>query len=218
MRSAIVIIAAGIVLSGCGSFNNAIVHKHKTVEYYRIFDIKTNADRSTVAEAASNGLGRNVRSANEATPIPNFSEPPEKPGRFKIVSPLAGTRFEQMAAMGGGSGLGLKTASCDGAVWTARADRTIEGDSQLLLSICLWQYKEGYHLDAYATFSKTEGGVMQISRSLASAMVGTSEEWTEKTFLDIVRSIHKATGAEITYLEGYPKLSGTPWLDPLDKM
>jgi len=59
---------------------------------------------------------------------------------------------------------------------------------------------------------------MQISRSLASAMVGTSEEWTEKTFLDIVRSIHKATGAEITYLEGYPKLSGTPWLDPLDKM
>lgn len=54
---------------------------------------------------------------------------------------------------------------------------------------------------------------MQISRELASAMVGTPEEWTEKTFLDIVRQIKSETEAEITYLEGYPKLQGTPWLD-----
>lgn len=59
---------------------------------------------------------------------------------------------------------------------------------------------------------------MQISRNMASAMVGTPEEWTEKTFLDIVRSIRKAAGAEVAYLEGYPKLSGTPWLDDYDKM
>ncbi len=41
-------------------------------------------------------------------------------------------------------------------------------------------------------------------------MVGTSEEWTEKTFLDIVREIRKETYAKITYLEGYPKMHGTP--------
>ncbi|MCL2906256.1 hypothetical protein [Shewanella fodinae] len=68
----------------------------------------------------------------------------------------------------------------------------------------------------YATFSKSEGGLMQLSRSLANAMVGTPEEWTEKTFMDIVRAIQKETGAEISYLEGYPKLSGTPWLDEYD--
>ncbi len=54
---------------------------------------------------------------------------------------------------------------------------------------------------------------MQISRSMASAMVGTPEEWTEKTFLDIVRSIREKTGAEVAYLEGEPEMSGTPWLD-----
>jgi len=48
---------------------------------------------------------------------------------------------------------------------------------------------------------------------MASAMVGTPEEWTEKTFLDIVRQIKKDTDADIKLLEGYPVLQGTPWLD-----
>ena len=47
-------------------------------------------------------------------------------------------------------------------------------------------------------------------------MVGTPEEWTEKTFLDVVRSIQSGTNASITYLEGQPELSGTPWLDRAD--
>ncbi|SJN19156.1 hypothetical protein FM109_02185 [Vibrio casei] len=59
---------------------------------------------------------------------------------------------------------------------------------------------------------------MQISRSMSDAMVGTSEEWTEKTFLDIVREIRKETYAKITYLEGYPKMHGTPWLDSEDNI
>ena len=44
-------------------------------------------------------------------------------------------------------------------------------------------------------------------------MVGTPEEWTEKTFLDVVRSIRKATGAEVALIEAQPELGGTPWLD-----
>jgi len=218
MKNVLFIVAISIILSGCGTMNNALVEKNKTVEYYRIFDIKTSSDRSVVIEAASNGLGRNVKSVDEANPIPNFSEPPEKPGRFQITNPLAGTKFERLASMGGGSALALKTASCEGAVWTARAERGYRGESSLMLSVCLWQYKEGYHLDTYAIFQKPEGGLKQISREMANAMVGTPEEWTEKTFLDIVRSIQKSTGAEITFLEGYPKLMGTPWLDPYDKM
>lgn len=42
---------------------------------------------------------------------------------------------------------------------------------------------------------------------------GILAQWTEKTFLDIVRKIRADTGAEIAYLEGYPKVQGTPWLD-----
>lgn len=206
----IVIAVAAATLSGCGSVNNALVEKTQTVEYYRIFDIATKAQRADVITAASNGLGQNTNSAQETTPIPNFAEAPEKPGRFQLVNPFAGSKLAAFAAANGAS---LKMASCDGAVWTAQALREVEGSNSLKLTACLWEYQGGYHLDTYATFKKETGGLMQLSRSMADAMVGTPEEWTEKTFLDIVRQIRSETGAEISYLEGYPKMQGTPWLD-----
>lgn len=206
-----------VLLGGCGTMNNALVEKTKTTEYYRIFDIKTNADRQTVAEAASNGLGRNVNSAQEATPIPSSATPPDEPGRFKLVNPFEGTQMAAFAAMASGS-VGFKRATCDGAVWTAMAQRDIAGSSNLNLTACIFQYKKGYHLDLYAMFTKKEGGLMQISRSMASAMVGTPEEWTEKTFLDIVRNIRQVTNAEVALVEGQPKPAGTPWLDNGDSV
>ncbi|WP_245879908.1 hypothetical protein [Vibrio gangliei] len=204
------ILSASAMLSGCGSVNNALAEKSTTVEYYRIFNVETNSNRSAVIKAASNGLGRNINSANESTPIPNFSTPPEQSGRFHLVNPFAGSNMASLAAA---NGVSLKIATCDGAVWVAQATREIQDSSTLKLTSCLWQYKNGYHLDVYASFNKQTGGLMQISRSLSDAMVGTSEEWTEKTFLDIVREIRKETGAKITYLEGYPEMHGTPWLD-----
>ena len=218
MKKTVAAIGVSLALAGCGTMNNALVEKKKAVEYYRIFDIKTGADRHTVAEAASNGLGRNVNSANEALPIPNFSEPPEKPGRFTLKDPLANTNLAILAGARGGGSLGFKMATCDGAIWTATANRSTRGSSSLQLTACLWQYQGGYHLDTYANFQKVEGGFAQISRDMAGAMVGTPEQWTEKTFLDIVRSIRKATGAEIVFVEGYPKLAGTPWLDEYDQI
>jgi hypothetical protein len=53
---------------------------------------------------------------------------------------------------------------------------------------------------------------------MASAMVGTPEEWTEKTLLDVVRQIKLSTNADVALLEAQPELGGTPWLDPADKM
>lgn len=196
-------------LSGCGSINNALSEKTKTVEYYRIFDIKTQADRYKMAEAASDGLGRNVNDAQENTPIPTSAELPAKPGRFSLSNPFAGSKLAALAAAGGAS---MKIATCDGAAWTATANREVSS-STLKLTACLFPYTEGYHLDFYATFTKKEGGLLQLSRSAAYAMVGTPEEWTEKTFLDIVRQIKKETGADVSYLEGQPKMEGTPWLD-----
>jgi len=211
-------VVLSLVFWGCGTVNNALVEKHKNVEYYRIFDIKTTANRAAVIKAASNGLGKNVHSAVEATPIPNFSIPPVNPGRFKLVNPFANSNssLAGIAALSAGGGsLGIKIAQCDGAVWTAKANRRIKRRSNLNLTACLWQYKDGYHLDLYANFQKEEGGVLEISRQMANAMVGTPEQWTEKTFLDIVRSIQSKTNAQITFLEGYPELSGTPWLDKI---
>jgi len=209
-----IVVASALTIAGCGTFNNYVAAKKQTVEYYRIFDIRTTADRKTVAKAASNGIGRNVNNAQEATPIPSSADIPEKPGRFRLINPLEGSKLGAFA--GGVGSLGLRMATCDGAVWTAKAVRSISGDSNLNLSACLFQYKGGYHLDLYAVFTKQEGGLLQISRDMAHALVGTPEEWTEKTFLDTVRSIHASVDAEITLLEAQPEISGTPWLDSID--
>lgn len=212
---------AAFGLSSCGTANNYLAEKKQTVEYYRIFDIKTTASRQVVSKAASNGIGRNVNSAQEATPIPTSSEIPDKPGRFKLSNPYENSMPQGvgslLAAMTGGGGaagsLPLRMATCEGASWTAKAERRISGSNNLNLAACLFQYKSGYHLDLYAVFTKQEGGLFQISRDMANAMMGTPEEWTEKTFLDIVRSIRTSTGAEVVLLEAQPELSGTPWLD-----
>lgn len=207
---------ATLVLSACGTTNNYMAVKTKTVEYYRIFDIKTTASRQAVAKAASNGLGRNVANAREAMPIPSSADLPDKPGRFQLINPFAGTAIGALAGSAGT--LGTRIATCEGAVWTSQAVRTVQGSNNLNLTACLFQYKEGYHLDLYAVFTKQEGGLAQISRDMANAMVGTPEEWTEKTFLDIVRAIRAEHGAQINLLEAQPELSGTPWLDKHDAM
>ena len=205
--------AVVIAAAGCGATNNYLAKKTKTVEYYRIFDIKTTANYKTVSKAASDGLGRNVNNAQESTPIQSSAEIPEKAGRFRLEEPFRGTALAALA--GSPAGVGMRVAKCEGASWTALALRDA-GSSKLRLTACLFRYVDGYHLDLYAVFSKEEGGIFQISRSLAYATVGTPEEWTEKTFLDIVRSIRNNVGAEITLLEADPEVSGTPWMDSKD--
>lgn len=214
MKSALVIIAAAITLSACGTANNYLAEKTKTIEYYRIFDIKTTASKQAVIKAASDGLGRNVNNAQEATPIPKSATLPDTPGRFAVVNPFEGSKFAMLA--GGAGSLGLQMATCDGAAWTAKAVRDVAGSDRLNLTVCLFPYKDGYHLDMYAVFVKKEGGLFQVSRDLAGAMVGTPEEWTEKTFLDVARNVHARIDAKVALLEAQPEISGTPWVDPID--
>jgi hypothetical protein len=211
--AALISIFTGMALSGCGTTNNALARKTTVIEYYRIFDLQTGAARLAVAKAASDGLRKNVNNATENTPIPNGDAVPEKPGRFKLVNPFEGTRIGALMAASGGGAIGLKVATCEGAAWSARAKRQIAGSNSLDVSLCLFQYAKGYHLNMYGVFVKEEGGLMQISRNMAAAMVGTPEEWTEKTFLDVVRSIKAVPGTEVTLLEAQPEIAGTPWLD-----
>jgi len=213
-KCCVVLALSLLAVAGCGTTNSYLAEKTKTVEYYRIYDLKTDAPRQKVSSAASEGLSRNVGSAQEATPIPSSGEVPVQPGRFKLVNPFEGTKMA--AFVGGGGSLGFRIATCDGAVWTASAERHVSKSNSLRLTACLFQYRGGYHLDTYAVFTKQEGGILQISRDMANAMVGTPEEWTEKVFLDTVRMIRTKTGAEVALLEAQPDVAGTPWLDPVD--
>lgn len=211
-----------LLASGCSSINNASTEKQKSIELYRVFDIKTTADRYAVRDAASDGLGINVSTANEQNPIV-MGDTPEKPGRFKPSNVAAGMGSQMggmmQIAMKMNSSMSnmLKTAQCDGAVWTATARRSVSNAFDMSFNLCLWEYTGGYALDVYANYTKQEGGGLLgmdgLVRDAAYAISGTPEAWAEKTVLDVVRVIKSRTKGEVKYLEGYPRLETTPWQD-----
>jgi hypothetical protein len=107
-----------------------------------------------------------------------------------------------------------KGPSCDGASWTAKATPRVRGTEDMNLVACLFPYKNGYHLDMYAVFTKPEGGIMQWPRRLTGVFLGTPEKFTEATMMDVVRAIREGTGANVSLVEAKPNLAGTPWLEP----
>lgn len=204
-------------LISCGTVNNALVGKTKVTEYYQIYDIKTDAPYDVMADVLSSGVGKNINNATETRPIPDSQELPEKPGRFKIVDALKSMNgMEGLMALGGASLQSqFKSATCDGARWISTVNR--DTDSQLKMTLCLFPYKGGYHVDMYAVLVKEEGGVnpMAFARGVARTMVGSPEQWTEKVFLDTIKQVsttEATSNAKISFLEGYPKQTGTPWL------
>lgn len=209
--------SAVLVLSGCASGNSYLANRTSTVEMYHIFDIKTNAATADVIKAASDGLAQNTSDIQQVTPLQMGKAVPAEPGRFvldDIGARLANSNtglgaMMQMAAAQNG-GVGIKAAKCEGAVWTSRAQRTIAGSSNLTLYACLYKYRSGYNLDTYAVFNKTEGGLYQISRDVASSLVGTPEQWVNKTILDTLHSIENAAGAKAVHVEGQPELNALP--------
>jgi hypothetical protein len=182
-------------------------------ELYHIFDFKTTATRTAMAKALQDGLNPNVSNSNTVTPLV-MGAPPEKPGRFELYNPLENSPFgafvstQQMAT--------LKQARCNGAVWISSALRKVRGSQQLMITMCLFPYAQGYHLNVYAIDIQEKGGGLsaRLGRALGNAIVGDSGNWTNKTILDVVRSVRKTTGAQIQYVEGQPEFTGEPWMDP----
>jgi len=199
-------VAAGLsaALAGCGTEggNNPLASRSTTVEYYRVFDIKTDAPAQTVTRAATDGINRNVKDAVVAAP-PGV-EATDLPGHFKIADPTSVPPGSPVP----------RGPSCDGAAWTAKATPRVRGTEDMNLVACLFPYKNGYHLDMYAVFTKPEGGIMQWPRRLGSVFLGTPEKFTESTMMDVVRAIREDTGANVSLVEAKPNLAGTPWMEP----
>jgi hypothetical protein len=211
------VVPALAVLTGCATGNSYLANRSTTVEMYHIFDIKTKASTGVVVKAAADGLTQNTSDIQQVSPLQMGKTVPIEPGRFVIDdvgAKLAGSNtglgaMMQMAAMQNG-GVSMKVAKCDDAVWTSRAQRSVAGSSNLTLYSCLYKYQAGYRLDTYAVFSKTEGGLYQVSRNIANSLVGTPEQWVTKTILDTVHAIENATGAKVVHLEGQPELTEMP--------
>nr|WP_314545003.1 hypothetical protein [uncultured Massilia sp.] len=201
------------LLTGCQSTGDNMFAAHdKTVEYYRVFDIKTNASQATVAQAASAGIQRNVKDAVVATP--SGAQVGDVPGRFRMAEPAApGSAAAGSTAAGSTAPGSSPTApTCEGASWTAKAAPTVRGGQNLNLVACLFPYRNGYHLDMYAVFTRPEGGLLALPRRGVGALFGTPEKFTENAMMDLVRSIREGTGANVSLVEARPELAEAPWM------
>ncbi len=186
----------------------------RATELYHIFDIKTAATRTEIIRALQDGMNPNISQSDTITPLV-MGQAPETPGRFTLVNPLEGSPLgglipaSQMAQ--------VRQVRCDGAVWISSALRKVRGSQQLRLTFCLFPYKEGFHLDVHAIDIKEKGGGLsaRIGRAIGTAIVGDSDGWTNKTIIDTLRSVQRRFSPTISYVEGQPEFSGTPWLDPV---
>jgi hypothetical protein len=209
MMACAVLAPALAALAGCSADgNNQFASRDTTVEYYRVFDIKTEAAAPAVAKAASDGINRNVKDAVVSTPA--SVDVTALPGHFKMADPTAAASTPPGAPA---PAAGDRGPTCEGASWTAKAAPHVRGGDNMNVVACLFPYKSGYHLDMYAVFTKPEGGWLAWPRRLSGKIVGTPEKFTENTMMDVVRAIHTSTGAQVTLVEAKPTLAGTPWLD-----
>jgi hypothetical protein len=197
-------IAAAAALTGCNSLNQSLANRLETVEMYHIYDIQTTADTKALAKAIANGIAQNTNAVTSAMPLQLGKPVPAEAGRFTLEDPIKGMRIPGVMMP--------KVAVCHDAVWTAQANRTSPGSSALTLQFCLFKYKNGYNLDLYATFQKASG-VSQLPNALAEKLVGTAEQWVNKTILDTVREVGRMPATKVTYLEGQPELTDLPAVD-----
>jgi hypothetical protein len=200
------------MLAGCRSTGDTMFAAHdETVEYYRVFDIKTNASQATVAQSASAGIQRSVKDAVVATP--SGVAVGDVPGRFRMAEPAApGGTAAAPSAAGGAAASGPAAPTCEGASWTAKAAPVVRGGQNMNLVACLFPYRSGYHLDMYAVFTRPEGGLLAWPRRGVGALFGTPEKFTEDTMMDLVRAIRAGTGANISLVEARPELAEAAWM------
>jgi len=198
MKRSMMAAAVGVALAGCSTgAGEMFASRDRTVEYVRVFDIKTDAPPPAVLHAANQGISRNINNATLATPVAETNEVLDQPGRFKLAETAGAARGP----------------SCEGASWSAKARPDVRGQDVHIVA-CLYQYKTGYHLDMYAAFNKKEGGWLEWPRRATGYVLGTPEKFIDKTMLDLVRTIRETTKAQVALVEATPEVAGAPWLEP----
>lgn len=180
-------------------------------QMYAIIDFETDAPKRVVMDAAEQSLGRHSTDFQFNRPI--AVPTPEEPGRFALVNPLQNSPLGALAALSGGMAQ-YQVATCEGAVWTANANRNISGSQALRVQMCLFPYanaeRRGYHLNIYANDVTERGGGLseRLGRAIAQRAVGSPREWTERMLKEAVGAVSAAAAAPAILIEGEPEIEG----------
>lgn len=189
--------------------------EQRVTEIFHIFRLETDANRADMTKALLDGMNLNISKSDVITPIV-MGPLPEEPARMKLVSLASDPRFAGLTAMMGPTASAqFKKVTCEGAVVIGNAVRKVRGSQHLSIQYCLFPYRDGYELDIYAIDAHQKGGGLseKLGRALGTAIVGTPDEWTKKTIVDAIRSLRQRLNVTVTYIEGQPAFTDTPWED-----
>lgn len=195
------ILTALVLLSGC-----MLTPTHESVAHYAIYDIQDPQHRSpeVVGDIYLESLKSIMSDVGVTRNIPP-SPLPEKPGRFVLSNPLGGSSLGALAAASGAS---MNIPVCNGAYIVAASDNTGMsrwGENTRFYN-CLWQYKDGWHLDWYISFDKKSGGISAdaMASALVEKVAGDSRKNME-TYRDRIITKLKSNGFDVKVVEAYPK-------------
>ncbi|MBP8174057.1 MAG: hypothetical protein KAY06_08680 [Aeromonadaceae bacterium] len=202
-----VTILTSAMITSCASVNPlaSMTPTKEIVKSYQIYDIK-GADKlspTQLSEAIKVALQKDVTGITVTNDLPPHPLP-EQAGRFQLSNPFEGSAIGALAAT---SGQSLEIASCKGSIMQASAsnDSMASHGESANFTVCLWPYKDGYHLDFYSAFTKSSGGFSAeaLGDSLARSIVGDSSQSIPKTIDDVLTSV-KGTGVTVSLVEKYP--------------
>jgi len=196
--SAVVAIAT---MTGCASMTET-----STTSYvYEIYDVAaTLQDRVTVENALISAVKTRLNKVNIQKNLPPHPLP-EEAGRFQTQQIGAGTGMGAMMAMAGTSL--PQFVSCPGASVVINSNDNDFGSygENTRYTFCLWQYKKGYHVDAFASFSSKSGisaNPNVMAAQLGRALVGDSSKLIPMVMKEI-RDKLEATGSRVTVVDRY---------------
>jgi hypothetical protein len=211
------------LLAGCGGLNEVLADRYETVEAYHVFDARGVSSPDVVIKSVSDGIARNTNAIVQNRPLKMGAAKnavPAEPGRFDVVdmaSAFQGTGIGNIMALSQSAGNAVpRVAKCDDAIWSAKATRNVAGSDNLSLYACLYRYKAGYQLDIYSVHRKKSGGLDGVIRDATAQVIGTPEQWVNKTIVDIVRSMQTEGHLNLSYVEGQPAITDLPPMDKYD--
>jgi hypothetical protein len=196
-----------VFLSGCATMGNLVTPTVQVTKRYEVHQITAaqGVTATKISAAIKSGLQTQVKGVVITDNLPP-SPLPETSPRFQIVDPLKS--FGGLGAMAAASGQNMERATCDGAMVYANGQESSKATTgeETRITVCLWAYKGGYHLDIFTLYSKESGGLnpMALARGLTQSVMGDNSQFIPRTINAVLDNI-KNTGAQIQMIEKYPE-------------
>jgi hypothetical protein len=157
-------------------------------------------NRSALLDAITNAVKKNESKVRVTRDI-QTDELSDKPGRFTLKDPYAGTNI---GAMMSASGQSIKMPVCNDSILTLASGSSSASGDQTTFFLCVIPYKAGYSVNIYATYSSTSGGISvdALGKALAKSIAGDDSQFIPRTMSD-VRSAIEGVSGNVTILDSY---------------